>query len=225
MSIVVNGGATQTPANSTLSQLQTRVLRYIGAPDHSEAQAMAISEINAAIGELNQRNWNWALTYTDLTMVVSTADYNLPANWGSARMAHWLNSSSVPVGKVSYLDPKSFDEAIQYGGAGTPIAYTVYNFIDTAQLSLDVPMSAAALASYPKLRHRYFARVPTLVNASDTLPVPSEVEEYIVWAARLACCLSTDPDGNRMAKADVKASRAWQALVSKDCNNAFKDWE
>jgi hypothetical protein len=123
------------------------------------------------------------------------------------------------------MDPKTFDEYAQYGGSGTPRLYTVYNFGDNPVLSFDVPVAAGTITSYASLRLRYFARVPPLSNASDTLPIPSEAEGFIVWKARKVLCLSTDPDGNRMAAASREADIAWQMLVNKDNSNNFNDWE
>ena len=226
MPIVVSGGATQTPASRTLSSLQTQVLRYIGMPDHTEGQAMAMDELNNAVGDLNRRNWNWALTSQDITSVASTKTYSLSANFGSARMCFLLNSSGKATGKLSWFDPKSLDEAFESEGTtGNPVAYTVQNFTDTGLISLDVAPTDTWVASYPTIRLRYYARIPTMSNASDTLPVPSAVEQFVIWKARLVCCLSTDPDGARMSMARSQASSAWQELVKIDCENNFNDWE
>jgi len=124
------------------------------------------------------------------------------------------------------MDAKSFEESYQSEGTtGSPCAYFVPNFTDTGLFHLDVAPTSAWVASYPTVRLRYYARVPYLANASDTLPIPSAVEQYLIWEARLACCLSTDPDGNRMAMARSKAEKIWQELVKLDRENDFNDWE
>jgi hypothetical protein len=47
----------------------------------------------------------------------------------------------------------------------------------------------------------------------------------VIWAARAACCGSTDPDGNRMQLAMSQKRDIWQSLVKLDCTNDFNDWE
>ena len=223
MPTVVGGGSSQSPGLQTFSTLKTRVSRYVNSPDSSEALTVAGQEINDAIRELNTRTWYWSLSYEDITLTASTADYNLSSNFNAARNLQLLNSSGEPCGTIGYYDPKTFDlQFSSSSGSGSPCAYTVYSFLDTYQLSFDIPCSSAFVASYPTARLRYLARVPTLTNDSDTVPVPSEVELFIMWKARAGMALQYDE--KKYGMAEGKAQQLWGALVRKDNEHHFHDW-
>jgi hypothetical protein len=220
------GGTTTSPANQTFSQLKTKVARYVGGQDHADLLTMAGDEINNAIRDLNTRTWYWALAYTDLTLVADTQSYALPSNFKAARKAFRLDSSSKMDGQLGYKDPHSFDsEEWSSTSSGDPCHYSVFSFLDTSEVTFNVPPSTSFVATYPKIRIRYHARIPVLSNDSDTCPVLPEVELYILWYARLAVCLQTDPDGRRCSAAGQERQTLWGRLVTDDNEHHYHDWE
>jgi len=224
MPVVVGGASSQTPGLRTFSSLKDEVARYVMGPDDTEVLAVAGMGINNALRRMNLRTWYWMLDYTDITLTASTADYNLPANFKAARNLWLLDSASAAAGQIGYLDPKTFDltYSVQGGTTGSPCAYTVYSFLDTFQLSFNIPCSTAFIASYPTARLRFHARTPVLVNNTDTAALPSEAELYVLWYAKFETAMQFDPEKSRTAKSE--SEQVWQMLVRDDNEHHFHDW-
>lgn len=222
---VVVGGTQAVPGCQDFATLKDRVARYVRAPDDAEVRTSIGYEINDAIRELNTRNWLWAITSSDITLTASTADYTIPTDFRAPRILERLNTLSQRDGRIPWIEPKTFmDRTPSSTVDGSPSLYTVRNFTNSQQLTLDVAPDSGFVGQWPTLRLRYYRRLPTLTNDSDCLDCPSEVELFIVWAARYAAALQMDTTAYRIQPALAEKKAIWARLTASDTESEVGDW-
>jgi hypothetical protein len=107
---------------------------------------------------------------------------------------------------------------------GSPSIYTVRNFTNSQQLTLNIAPDSGFTGQWPTLRLRYFRRIPTLVDDADCPNCPSEVELFIIWAARYAVALQMDTTGYRIQPALRMRDQIWARLTASDTESEEGDW-
>lgn len=220
---VVTGGSSQTPAPRAFSTLKTDVARYVLLPNDTDALTVAADAINDAIHRLNTEIWQWNMTYQDISLSADTAEYSLSAAFKAPRHAHFLDVSGNYRASLDYWGPKSFDlEFPSITASGDPQGYTVYNHLDTGNITLTPAPSSAFVASYPTLRMRYYARTQKLANAADVLAVPAEVEPFILWQAKAYMAATYDP--SKIGYAQGQAEQLFRALKRDNVKSQTTDW-
>ena len=218
------GTFTQSPAALAFSTLYARAQNYVLGPSDTEVTTIAKEGINDAIKRLNTRDWNWARTAASITFTAGEGgrEYQLATNFKSPRSFELLDSSSRIVGRLGYLDPKSFDLETISRASGDPAYYTVFNPFDNGYLTLSGPPSAGWIAAYPTGRLRYNRRTALLSADADLFAGPSECEPFLVWHARSVLAAHWDP--SKFSVAERMAERQWEYLVISDVKSQITDW-
>lgn len=193
------------------------------APNNSEALSVAVDGIVDSIRKLNTSIWQFNLTYQDITLAAGTKEYTLAAAFRAPRHCELLNASNVPVSRLHWQDPKTFNIGFEDRSAsGDPNYYTVFNIHDTGYLDFDCPPTSGFVGSYPTARIRYYASLQYLTNDSDTIGGPSELEGYIVWHAK--GYISSIYDPGKTQYAEIKANEMWGLLKRQNVKNQLTDW-
>jgi len=218
-----SGTYTPSPARTAFSTLYARVLNYVFAPSDAALTTIAKECINESIQKLNSRRWTWQRQHDDLTLAAGTQEYDLTATFNAPRSVQMLNTSTEVVGKLFFVDPKSFDEYFpNRSAAGTPEAYTIYNEYANGHLTLSCTPSSGFVTTYPKLRVRYYKRAALLSGDADLFDGPTDFEPFIVWHARASLSAHMTPD--KIAFADKRSQEIWRDLVREDVLKETGDW-
>jgi hypothetical protein len=183
---ITPGGASQTPAGTTLTNLKTEIARYVKAPNSTEVLGVASDGVDDAIRFMNTRPWEFNLTSEEITTVAAQKEYDIDATVKLPRHCELLDSSDVAYIRLPYFPPKDFLTRFQArSGSGDPLAYTIFNPYNYGQLSLSVAPSATWVAKYPKIRHWFYRYIQFPASDADVIDVPNDVERVIVWKAKL----------------------------------------
>jgi len=183
---ITPGGASQTPAGTTLTNLKTEVARFVKAPNSAEVLGVCSDGINDGIRFMNSRPWEFNLTSELLTLVADQKEYAIDATVKLPRHVECLDSSSVARMRIPYVPVKDFLTGFQdRSNSGQPLAYTVLNPYNYGQMSFSTAPNAAFVAKYPKIRHWFYRYIQFPSGASDVIDVPNDVERVIVWKAKL----------------------------------------
>lgn len=222
MTVVIDGATQQSPTTRTFSTLKTEVARFVMGPDDTEVLAVAGAAINTAIRKLNLKKWHWLRTYSDITLTAGTSDYALPSNFRAVLHMQRLNAAGQPDGTIRFNRAKTLDlEHPSATTSGDPGLYTVYNYLDTFAVSLEVNPSAGFVARFPALRLRYFAKTDVLSNDQDQPFVPSEVEEWIIWHACIKAAAQFDPE--KIGIARQEAADLWRLMIRDNSDHDESD--
>jgi len=213
-----------TPAARQRSDLVNEITRYILAPQDADVQTAANDGISEAIRKLNTRPWAFMLKSQDIALVADQDEYALSAATMAPRSAELLLTTDRPFGRLSFLDPKTFDSIFPNRSfTGHPTHYTIFSFQDTGTLTLNVPPASSFVSFYPKLRIRHYARLQYPAFSTSTLDVPSEVENFIVaWAQGY---VSDIWDPSKSGRAYAKAQAAWTELLKSEQEQIVRDWD
>jgi len=225
MGEATTGTFSQDPAPSSLGTMIQRVSNYVLAPYDGDVALIATEAVNESILNLNIRNWSWSRRSENIDLVADTQEYALPVNFKAVRTMEILDASTPPAvsGKLDYLDPKLFDEVyFDRGSPGSPSVFTVFSEFENGMLTLSCPASADFVLIHPTLRLRYYSRLPILSATSDTIPAPSDVENYVVWYARASVAAHWVPA--KVAFAEARAEKAWRNLLLADVRKEVSGW-
>ena len=219
------GTFTQSPAATAFSALYGRALNYVGAPTDTDATTIAKEGIVAGIKRINTRTWSWSLAAATVTFVSgeSGREYLVATNFKSPRSFELLDASSRIAGRLYWEDPKTFDRDFENrASANDPTHYTVFNPFDNGYLTINAAPTAAWVVSYPTGRLRYYKRVAFLSADAEVLAAPTEVEEFLVWHARMV--LAAHFDFDKLPFAERQAERFWRDLIRDDVTHSLRDW-
>lgn len=221
---IVVGSYTESPGQRSLSSLATEVARYVKMPNIPEALQVAKDGINEGIRRLNMVNWEWSLTYQDLTLVADTADYDLAARFRASRMMELLDANGKTLtAPLSFLTPREF--SLCYPNrtqSGSPGAYTAFAVHESGQISFSCPLSAGFVSQYPTARLWYYQRVAYLTSDSDVVDAPSEVESFLVYIGKAEVASVFDEAKERSARAN--AEDVWRKLRAAHQDHLVSDW-
>jgi hypothetical protein len=211
-----------SPAAPTIQTMQKIVAGYVGMPTDDEALDSALAGIRMAIDRVNQRTWNWAVTFEDIPFDTAIVDYPLPANFKKTQRFMICDSSSNPVFRLPFKTWQSFlNEHPESTSAGSPCVYSTANVKQYGTLSLDVFPTTDWVAQYPTGRLFYYRKVQ-YDNADGQPDWPSEVTPFVLaWAEGFVA------DRYAQAKAQAAYSRAEMSrreLIADD-NEQQTDWE
>ena len=184
---ITPGGASQTPAGTTLTNLKIEIARFVKAPTSAEVLGVASDGVNDGIRFMNARPWEFNLTSEEITVVADQKEYSVDATMKLPRHLEALNSSDVSLRRIPYLPPKTFLSAFpnRTGSiSGGSYAYTVLNPYNYGQLTLSFAPTAAFVAAYPKFRHWFYRYIQFPASDADVIDVPNDVERVIVWKAK-----------------------------------------
>ena len=183
---ITPGGASQTPAGTTLTNLKIEVVRFVKAPNSTEVLGVASDGINDGIRFMNSRPWEFNLTSEEIPLVADQKEYAIDATVKLPRHVELLDASDQAQLKIPYLPPKDFlTRFASRSGSGAPLAYTIFNPYNYGQMSFSVAPSTAFVAAYPKARHWFYRYIQFPSGASDVIDVPNDAERVIVWKAKL----------------------------------------
>lgn len=196
------------------SVLQRDVASYVKLPTDTEALGLAGSGLNDGIANIiNSRSWAFQMKTSDFTLVADTNAYPVPSDFRENRNVSLLNTAGEIAHSVGYYDPKTNDRRFQRGTGtsvinGIPQNYTITDPYPSGIIRFDRTPDASAVATYPQGQLMYYGRVPELVNDTDTMEVPPEVESLILWYAKsyLAAIFAQD-------QVDFAEAR-WQPLYN-----------
>jgi hypothetical protein len=212
-----------SPAAETFSTLQKGVAGYVLMPTDPEVIDCASQGIKRAIDRLNMRNWNWALTYDDITFVENQYDYQLSSWFKAARNFEVWDVSSVSQFRLMYKEWKTFVvEHSNQASQGQPCYYSCLNSNATGLVTLNAAPTTGWIQSYPYGRILYYRRVQYPAAVGNSFGVPSEVVAYIqaqaegYTADRWAVQKSRD--------AYTRAEILLRELIRDDCDQQT-DWE
>src|SRR3990172_4815255 len=209
------GTFTQAPAAIAFSTLYARVQNYVLAPSDTDVATIAKEGINEAISRLNTRRWNWARHHADITLVAGTQEYALSATFKGPRAAELLDSTGEVVSRLEFLDPKELDYLYpDRHSQGYPSHYTIFNEFANGMLTLSATPSSGFVTQYPKVRVRFFRRIPYLSADADLFYGPTEAETYLVWYARANVAAHWALD--KIGFAEKRAEELWTLLVRDD---------
>jgi hypothetical protein len=216
---------TFNPANTAFSVLYGRALNYVHMPTGAtEAVAVAKEGINDAIAQINTRDWNSLREMLDITLVAGTREYALDARFRNPISFELINSTGNPGGGLAFYPWKTFN--IRYpdrrATSGSPEAVSIYSLVTNGYLTLNVEPTAAFVATYAKIRTRFYARLPVLSADADTLGTinsvaigaPPEFEIFLVWYARALLAAIYRPEG--VPYAERRWKDLWDLLLQSD---------
>lgn len=218
MSIAVPSATSITPPNSSLSSIMTQVVNYVRGGSDPEVLGLATSEINTAIDQINQWNWNRLNASQSITVVLSDSDYALSSDVKSPIQLERVDPNSKTVGRVGFKQFQTFLRDHPWRrDSGIAVFYTIDE--DSRLLLLDRPPSQSFVDQYPTLKFWYHKRLPHLSSPSAQLDCPPEFQSYIIWEARSAMS-AIRGDSARERVAARKALRLWDSLRSDDADTA-----
>jgi hypothetical protein len=184
---ITPGGASQTPAGTTLANLKIEIARFVKAPTSAEILGVAGDGVNDGIRFMNTRVWEFNLTSEEIATVADQKEYDVDATCKLPRHLEALDASDVALRRIPYMPPKTFLSVFpnRTGSSNAPMAYTVFNPYNYGQLSLSFAPTSAFVAAYPKFRHWFYRYIQFPASDSDVIDVPNDVERVIVWKAKL----------------------------------------
>lgn len=219
----VAGTYTQSPAGTAFSTLYARAQNYIQGPQDANVAAIAKEGINEGIYRLNTRKWNWARISADIALVTGTQEYALGATFKAPRACQLLNPAGEVAGLLPWIDPKELDAFFpDRSASGSPEAYTIFNIFDNGKFTLARPPAAGFIASYAKVRLRYWRRTAVLSADADLFSGPSEFEPFLVWTARAV--VAAHWNIAKYALASTRAEEFWLMLKRDDVMLETGDW-
>jgi hypothetical protein len=200
------------------------VAGYVLMPTDDEVLETAAAGIRRAIDRLNTRNWNWALTYDDITFVVDQVDYQLDTQFKNPRNFETNDASGNSTGRLMFVPWANFlKENAVVSGSGTPYSYSASNVNLLGTVSLDIPPNATFVTATPTGRIWFYRRIAYPAAASTSLDVPSEVVGFIQASAE---GFTADRYAvTKAAPAYSRAERFFHELVVDDCHGGQTDWE
>jgi hypothetical protein len=212
------------PAADTYQTVQTMVAGYVLMPTDTEVLETAAAGIRRAIDRLNTRNWNWALTYDDISFVVDQTDYELDVQFKNPRNFELNDADGNSTGRLMFLQwPTLLKENPVVTGSGSPIYYSASNVNLLGTITLDIPPDARFVSATPTGRLWFYRRIAYPAASSTSLDVPSEVIGFIQAHAE-----GFTADRYAVTKAQPAYSRAerfFHELVVDDCHGGQTDWE
>lgn len=224
MAVGVPSTAVLTPGNKNYAQSKRFVVNYVQGADDAELLDLAGDEFNNGIDRLNARVWNWNIKRQDITLVASTAEYDISSDHKKPRKLQLLDSSSYVVKAIGYCDTKTFWERHSNSAtAGAPDKYTIETPLQRGKLVLDPIPGASFVSSYPTARLQYYARVEHLTQDADVLKAPPEVWQFVAWYARWALALDRAAPANIVDRAYAHW-RELENLLIRDDKNVVTDW-
>lgn len=212
-----------TPGTETYSAIQKAVAGYVLMPTDPEVIDCAGQGIRRAIDRLNTRNWNWLLTYDDITFVEDQYDYVLTSWFKKPRNFEIWNTSEQSEFRLMFKPWGTFvKEHSNQASQGDPDYYSVLNSNATGMVTLNAAPTSGWIAAHPSGRLLYYRKIQYPSATGTSLDVPSEAVVYLQAAAegytadRYAVTKSRD--------AYTRAEMFLRELV-KDDNDVQTDWE
>ena len=169
----------QTTKNRDLDSLKDELASFSDGGSRDKNLVKAQQAIFEAIRSFNSWAWTFNRVTEDITLVASTADYSLAANWRNALRAQMVDSSSNTRNDVSWIPWSDWVSAFpdQSTTGSIPLFYTARNVYENGLVTVD-PVPASTL-TYPTLRLFYHRRILCPVNGSTSINAPTEVEQAI----------------------------------------------
>jgi hypothetical protein len=221
MAIGLSGSFKQLPARRDTSELLLDCLLFIKQPSDPDSNRVALAAVGSGVRHLNTRPWRWALSYDDLTTVLSTYDYDAPRDVNQPFNIERLNSDNKPDGRIWYKNPKQFFmEHSRSTQDGTPSVYTIHGYHANGLITLDTAPNQSFVTNHPTLRFWYLRSVLPPATDSERIDVPASVEHFIEWYAKWQLAAIYDPSKASIAERHWRS--IWQEIVSMD--NAEVDW-
>lgn len=174
----------QTSTNRTRLEALTELASYVGGENDPKQRARVGLMWDAARREYNGVCWKFNLREDDITLTISTQEYELNDDFYKPKRVQLLDSNSVEVQRIRFIEYDSWVDWLsiqQRSGGPVPLNYTVRN-AHTDGLIAVWPKSGTTL-SHPTMRVHYFIRIAKAQNDDTKLNVPEEVDEAIFQLA------------------------------------------
>lgn len=212
-----------TPAADHLGEIQKAVAGYVLMPLDDEVLDIARQGIKRAIDRMNTRNWNWALTYDDVTFVAGTQEYDLDQAFKQPRNFSLRDANGLDRDRLHFLPWGTFLKDCQWGETGSPEYYSVTNPHSFGVLRLNMSPSAAWVATNPTGRLWYHRRVQYPTETGTSLDIPSEAIAFVQASAEGYASDRYAVD--KAQSAYRRADQMFHELVVDDCHGQQTDWE
>ena len=223
MSVGVGATVTQIPAADNRAGMTRAVLNYVQANSDPDLENTVHEALNGGVDLLNSRMWWWNIKTQDITLAATDLDYTLNSNFKKPIAAILLDTNSKQCSRLRWKEPKVFyDENTYNVSDGSPSVYSVVNAKDDGLLVLNVAPTSDFVASWPKIRLKYHARIAYLTGQA-TLDAPPEFRSLVVWYARWEFALIRGRSTEARA-AEVAYTRWLQRLITDD-NDTMTDWD
>lgn len=212
-----------SPNTETFTAIQKAVAGYVLMPTDPEVIDCAGQGIRRGIDRLNTRNWNWLLTYDDITFVAAQYDYVLTSWFKKPRNFEIWNTSRQSDFRLKYLPWGTFvKEHSNQASQGDPALYSVLNVNATGMVTLNAAPSSGWVAAHPSGRLLYYRKIQYPSATGTSLDVPSEAVAYLQAVAE-----GYTADRYAVTKGRDAYTRAEMFLreLVKDDNDVQTDWE
>ncbi len=203
------------PGLQTLAKMQESILSWVPVNPDDENRSDARDALNDGIDLMNSRQLKRVRGVATITLVVSTASYDLPSDFKAPINCIQLNSDGNRDGKLGFVASAEMEERYQYASSeSSPCAYTVYDDAAVRELTLNYTPTSGYVTRYPQLRLTYSRRIPHMVNPTDVVQVVPEWNSWLKWQARATMASSRDPKRYQIAARE--AAFRWDNLLTED---------
>lgn len=212
-----------TPSSQPLNTVITSAAGYVLMPVDEEVLDAGLQGVKRAIDRMNTRTWNWSLTYSDVTFVAGTQEYDLDQSFKAPRNLSLRDANGRDRDRLNFLPWGSFLKDCQWGETGSPEYYSVTNPQIFGVLRLDMSPSAAWVATNPTGRLWYYRRIQYPTQTGTHLEIPPEATSFVqaITEGYLADRYAVD----KARPAYERAERQYHELVVDDCHGQQTDWE
>lgn len=172
--------------------------------------------IELAIDALNEYNWeSHTVVGSNVAVVAGTATYDLPSPF-KAEYSLRLTTNPRP---LRYVRKQDYDNQIwSQTAAGIPVAYTMYNAIQSGKLTL-IPTPASA----DTMEFRYYR--PIVIPALDieALDVQPWVVGTLILSAQVLVATWAGVESTKIDRLQARAEAALRGALSADRNPPTED--
>jgi len=208
----------QTSKNRPVSSLIEELATFTGGQSREDIPVRAREALFEEIRSYNSWKWTFNRVKEDLTLVASTADYELSQDFRGPLRAQMVDSSSKTREDVSWIPWGDWVSRFpdQSTTGSIPLFYTARNIHENGTVTID-PVPASSL-TYPTLRLFYHRRILCPAD-NEVINVPTEVEQAIfdgaIW--RFLRKIGTFRDATE--------AKAVAALAKFEITQEYRDYE
>lgn len=215
----------QSGDNRSKTELIDEITGYSGGTARPDMKQVAGAQLNRAVRHFNNMLWKFNRITEDITLsspvsATNNAQFSLSNDWKAPLVAILVDSDGDDRDKVQWTDYKIWRRItpFQKTQGNIPIRYTARTIYREGRVFVDPPLDTSNL-TYPTMRLEYFKRIALLVNDTDVLDVPIEVEEAILMTA---IALYIEKDRNfRDGREARNVARELRAPVEFE----YRDWQ
>ncbi len=205
-----------SPNTLTLGDLKRQAARYAMGDNFPSVLKDAEDGVLSAIRRMNSRIWNWNTKTSDIALVTSQDEYDVPDDFFKPHTLARLDTNSKLDGVLTFMHPQEFlSQFTNKTLDGDPKLYTVLSRTQFGELVLSHTPKATFVTRYPNLRMHYFASIPKPVGDGNVVAVPDNVGEFILWQASWVVAARGSDVGKR-DRAFAAAKDAWREILFED---------